>query len=119
MFQGLGNRINVPHNQCIRGTDTFRFIHYAIIFVHSQKEITYTTVVCEVIPHKMDPNFTCINIRGNIIYYPIDVGNPTGFLDLIKIIINSVLSHQHALFINFEIKNLHGDSHGAGRIFVN
>ena len=48
-------------------------------------------VVCEVKPHKEDPNRTRINVAGSQICYPRDVGTPTGSLNLVKLIINSVL----------------------------
>ena len=81
-----------PRNQHVRGTDTFKVIHYTDIPVDRRKEITYKKVVYEVHPHKEDPNFTRTNIGGNCIYYPGKVGTPTGSLELIKLIINSVVS---------------------------
>ena len=57
-----------------------------------RKEITYTSVVCEVRPQKDDPNRTRITIGGNPICYLIDVGTKTASLELFKLVINSVLS---------------------------
>ena len=58
-------------------------------------------------PHKAYPHCMCIAIEGNPICCPGDVGTPWGYLDLTKIIINSVLSQRHARFINFDIKNFY------------
>ena len=64
-------------------------------------------VVCEVKPHKEDPNRTRITVAGGQICYPGDVGTPTGSLDLIKLIINSVLSRRNACFVSFDFKNFY------------
>ena len=58
-------------------------------------------VVCEVKPHKEDPNLTCITVAGSQICYPGDVGTPTGSLDLVNLMINSVLSRRNARFVWF------------------
>ena len=57
-------------------------------------------VVCEVKIHKEDPNCTRITVAGSQICYPGDVGTPTGSLDLVKLIINSVLSRRNARFVS-------------------
>ena len=62
-------------------------------------------VVCEVKPHKEDPNRTRITVSGSQISYPGDVGIPTGSLDLVKLIINSVLSRRNARFVSFDLEN--------------
>ena len=64
-------------------------------------------VVCEVKPHKEDPNRTRIIIAGIQICYPGNVGVPTGSLDLVKLIINSVLSRRNARFVFFDLKNVY------------
>ena len=64
-------------------------------------------VVCEVKPHKEDPNRTRITVVGSQICYPGDVGTPTGSLDLVKLIINSVLSRRNARFVSFDLKNFY------------
>ena len=57
-----------------------------------RKNIFHTTVVCEVRPDKEDSNRTRITVAGNRVYYPGDVATPTGSLELVKLIINSVFS---------------------------
>ena len=64
-------------------------------------------VVCEVWPQKEDPNCTHITIFGGRICYPGDIGTPTGSLDMVKLIINSVLSPCNARFVCFDTKNLY------------
>ena len=64
-------------------------------------------VVCEVKPHKEDPNWTCITVTGSKICYPGDVGTPTVSLEIIKLIINSVLLRRNAHFVSFDLKNLY------------
>ena len=64
----------------------------------------YTQVVCKVPPPKYDPNRMQITIGGNMIIYPRDVATPTTFLELLKIIINSVPSFHGAKLACFDVK---------------
>ena len=57
--------------------------------------------------HKEDPNRTLITIGGNRICYPGDVDTPTGFLELVKLIINSVLSRSLSSFVAFDVSNFY------------
>ena len=61
-------------------------------------------MVCEVRPQKDDPNRTRITIGGSRIIYPGDVATKTASLELVKLIINSVLSRHGAKFACFDIK---------------
>ena len=90
LCQGVGKGTDGTHNQCVRGADTFKVIFYADIPLDRRKEITYTKVVFKVHPHKADPHRTHITINGKCICYPGDFGTPTGSLELIKMIINSI-----------------------------
>ena len=67
--EGTGKRVE--------GADTFFVIHYHDIPADRRKEITYTSVVCEVCPQTEYPNRTQITIGGNRICYPGNVGTPT------------------------------------------
>ena len=62
-------------------------------------------VVCEVRPQKEYTNHTRITVSGSRICYTGDIGMPTGSLDLIKLMINSVLSRRKARFVCFDAKN--------------
>ena len=63
--------------------------------------------MCEVREQKEDPNRTRITIGGNCICYHGDVSTPTAGLDLVKLIINSVLSRRNAKFACFDIANFY------------
>ena len=69
--------------------------------------MTYTNVVYEVRPQKVDPHHTRIIIGVKRFCYPSDVGTPIGSLKLIKLIINRVVSRWNARFIIFDIKNFY------------
>ena len=86
------------------GTETFKVIKYKDIPQDRRKEVCHTKVVCEVLPHKEDPDRTRITIGGNRIIYPGDVVTPTASLELIKLILNSVLSRPGAKFACFDVK---------------
>ena len=93
LLQGVGKLTDIEV-QRIEVMDTFFIVNYKNTPHNQRKEITYTSVVCTVRPEKEDPNRTRINIGGNHICYPGDVGTPMASLDLFKIIINSVLSQR-------------------------
>ena len=63
--------------------------------------------MCEVRPGKDDPNRTRIFVNGGNIYNAGDVVTPTGSLELVKLIINSVLSRPGAKFACFDVKNFY------------
>ena len=96
-----------PIQQRVEGTNTFRLIKFAGIPQDWRHEICHSMVLCEVKPHKEDPNRTRITVAGSQICYPGDVGTPTGSLDLVKLIINSVLSCRNARFVSFYLKKLY------------
>lgn len=110
LCQGVGESPMNPMMQRVKGTDTFRVIKYEDIPRDRRKEIRHTTVVCEVRPDKDDPNRTRITVAGNRIYYPGDVATPTGSLDLVKLMINSVLSRTGARMACFDVKNFYLDT---------
>ena len=68
--------------------------------------MTYTSVVCKVEPHKAEPDSTRMTIDGNRIYYPGDVGTNTASLELVKFVLNSVLSRPDARLTSFDIEQL-------------
>jgi hypothetical protein len=76
--------------------------------VERRREITYSKVVCKVQPEKGDAtNRTRITIGGNNIAYPGNVGTPTGSIELIKLLINSVLSQPNACFATMDLKDFY------------
>jgi hypothetical protein len=48
-----------------------------------------------------------ITIDGNNIAYPGDAGTPTGLIELVKLLINSVLSLSNARFTTMDLKNFY------------
>ena len=99
LCQGIGKGSKIPKNQRVEGTNTFRIIKFEDIPQDRGKEIFHSMVVCEVKPHKEDPNPTRITTTSSQICYPGDVGTPTGSLNLVKLIINSVLLRRNARFV--------------------
>eukprot|EP00804_Cyclotella_cryptica_P016130 CCRYP_004246-RA/>CCRYP_004246-RA protein AED:0.35 eAED:0.35 QI:0/0/0/0.75/1/1/4/0/1339 len=106
LCQGVGTNDSGTH-QRVQGTDTFYVIDYDDIPSNRRSEITYSKVVCKVRPEKSDPDRTRITIGGNCICYPGDVGTRTAPLELVKLMINSVLSRHNAKFCTFDISNFY------------
>ena len=98
-----------PHNgKCVKGTNTLFPIQHDKIPVDRQKEIIYSKVVCKARLKKGNAvNRTRITIGGNNIAYPGDAGTPTGSLELVKLLINSVLSQRNACFVTFDLKGFY------------
>ncbi len=67
-------------------------------------------VVCEVGPEKDDPDCTCITIGSNRICFLGDVGTNTASLELVKLLLNSVLSCPGAHFSSIDLKNFYLDT---------
>ena len=91
----------------VTGTDTFHVIDFEDIPKDRLKEVCYSNVVCKVRPEKEDPNRTRITIAGTRVCYPGDVGTKTAPLELVKLMINSVLSRKGAKFCTFDISNFY------------
>ena len=104
LYQGIGKGTNGPRKQRIPGTEIFKVIRYQDIPQDRRKEVCHTKVVCEVRPQKEDPDITRITIGGNRIIYLGDVGTPTVSLELIKLILNSILSRPGAKFACFDVR---------------
>jgi hypothetical protein len=108
LCQGIGSGAT-KSAQRVAGTNTFFIIDYQAIPAHKRKEICHTMVVCEVRPEKDDPDRTRITIGGNRICYPGDVGTNTASLELVKLLLNSVLSRKDARFSTIDLKNFYLD----------
>ncbi len=93
----------------MEGTNTFFRINYDDIPVAKWKEICHTLVVCKAQPEKDDPNCTCITIGGSRICYPGNVRTNTASLELVKLLLNSVLSRKGARFSSINLKNFYLD----------
>ena len=93
-----------PHAKSI---NTFIVIEYDIISLDRREKVTYTKVICEIKLQKDDPNHNHITINGKRICYPVNVGTPTGSLDLEKLIFNSFISRCNACFARSDTGNLY------------
>ena len=107
LCQGIGKHPSNPTQQRVVGTDSFRTIYYQDIPHDRRADVTYPRVVCEVRPQKEDMNRTHITIGGNRICYPGDTGTKTGLLELVKLVLNSVLSTRDGKFACFDLKNFY------------
>ena len=61
-------------------------------------------------PRKSDLNRTRITICGTNVQYPGDVGTTTASREILKLIINSVISRASAKFVAFDISNFYLDT---------
>jgi hypothetical protein len=106
LCQCIGTSPN--EGKCVKGTNTLFPIPYDKIPSDRRREITYSKVVCKVRPEKGDvANRTRITIGGNNIMYPGDLGTPTGSIELVKLLINSVLSQRNARLATMDLKNFY------------
>jgi hypothetical protein len=103
---GMGNRAS---SKQVAGTNTFHLIPYSDIPHHKHKEIIYTKMVCEILEGKDDKNCTRITVGGNLIFYPGNMGTSPALLELIKLMLNSVISCKGAQFLTTDIKNFYLD----------
>jgi len=110
LCQGVGEGTAGPKKQRVAGTGTFRVINYDDIPQAKRSDICHTRVVCEYRADKDDPNRTRITLAGGHICVPYDVSTPTGSLELVKLMINSVLSRENARFAAFDVKNFYLDT---------
>ena len=107
LCQGIGDGTKGPRSQRVAGTDTFRVMDYNDIPRDRRKGIADVKVVCEVRPQKADPNRVRITVAGYNIAFPGDVGTPTASLDLVKLMVNSVLSRPGAKFVCLDAANFY------------
>jgi hypothetical protein len=108
LCQGVGTGDKAGGKR-VAGTNTFHLIAYADIPHQKRKQIIYTKVVCEVREGKDDENCTRITVGGNLICYPGNAGTNTALLELIKLMLNSVISRKGARFACIEIKKIYLD----------
>ena len=107
LCQGVGRGTKGSNGQRVAGTDTFPVIRSDDIPHDRQKEIAHVKVVCEVRQPKTDPNRTRITVAGNHTCYPGDGGTPTASLDIVKLMLNIVLSRPGARFVCFNDTNFY------------
>ena len=105
--QGISVDPTDPAKQRVKGTNTLHAIRYDNITLDRRKGISFSKFICTFCPEKSDPKITYITIAGQDIKYPGDFGTKTASLDLLKLLLNSVLSRKCAKFVTFDIKNFY------------
>ena len=105
LFLGIG--INEDGQHRIKGTNIFLVIHFQDIPKMKINEVCCTSVLFQERPGKSDQSRTCTTICGTNVQYPGDVGMKTSSLELLKIIINSVISIAGAKFAVFDMSNFY------------
>ena len=91
----------------VEGTNTFRFIKYENIPNDRKKDCTYARICCNYRPEKEDPYRVRITVGGDRINYPFDVGTPTADMQLVKLLLNSIISTPNAKFMSLDISNFY------------
>jgi hypothetical protein len=104
LCQGIGTGPS-PNSKQVAGTNTFFLIDYHDIPCHERKEICHTMVICKVRPEKDDPDCTRITIGGNGMCFLGNMGTNTASLELVKLLLNSVLSCPGARFSSIDLKS--------------
>ena len=110
LCQGIGKETMEPKKERVKGTGAFKVTSFNDIPFVKQKDFCHTRVVCEYRPEKDDHNRTRIAITGGHILVTFDVSTPTGSLELVKLMINSLLSRPKALIYAFDVKNFYLDN---------
>jgi hypothetical protein len=106
LCQGIGTGPN--KGKRVKGINTLFPIAYDKIPADRRRKITYSNVICKVQPEKGDDtDHMRITIGGNNIVYPGDVGTPTGSIEIVKLLINSVLSQRNARLATMDLKNFY------------
>jgi hypothetical protein len=106
LCQGIST--SPSEGKCTKGTNTLFPIPYDKILSNCHRETTYSKVVCKVRPEKGDDaDRMRITIGGNNIAYPGDVGTPTGSIELVELLVNSVLSLRNARLATMDLKNFY------------
>jgi hypothetical protein len=96
---GVGN--------CIKETNTIKFIHKREVPKSRFKDVTYGQFVCTERSEKVEPNQTHFTVRGDQINYPGEVATPTADLLVAKILFNSTISMPGARFMTMDISNFY------------
>lgn len=91
----------------VKGTDTIFFIHERDVPEERRRDTTYVQVVCDVHPHKENPNRVRITAGGDRINYTWEYSTPTANLTTVKLLLNSVISTKGAKFFTMDIKDFY------------
>ena len=89
----------------VKGSNCIKFIHRHQ--VPQGRNVTYTRLVVDYRPGKLDPNRTRVTVGGNLLTYEGELYTKTTNLIAIKILLDSVLSTKDARFMTIDIKNFY------------
>jgi hypothetical protein len=99
-----------PNTKWVADINTFFPIDFHDIPFQKRMEICHTMVVCEVRPEKDDPDCTRITISSNHICFPGDMGTNIASLEVVKLLLNSILSCPGTHFSFIDLKNFYLDT---------
>ena len=91
----------------MKGIKTFFFIPKYKVFNKKIKDVTYAHVACTIRKMKEVKHRTQIIVKGNIIKYKGDTRLPTTYLEIVKMLFNSILSGRKAKFMTINIANFY------------
>ena len=88
-------------------TETIKFVLMSEIPKDRLKDQTYARIVADERPEKPEPDRIRVTMGGDRINYPGDCGTPTADLLTVKLLLNSVISTEHAKFMTIDIKDFY------------
>jgi hypothetical protein len=89
----------------MKGTDTIEFIFTAE--VPRYRTITYSRLVCNILPQKAEQHRVRLAIEGNHIDYPIETATKNADLTTSKCVWNSIISTNGAMYRCDDVKNVY------------
>ncbi len=96
LFQGIRD---------LQGTNTCFFIQK--LQVPTNKQPTYSRIVCNVCPQKKEQNYTHLTVGGDGIDYPGNKSIPTADLTTAKLLINLTISTPGVIFLDINLANFY------------
>ena len=96
LFQGIRD---------IEGTNTCFFIHKNE--VPKGIKVTYSRIVCDIIPHKNETHRVLLTVGGDKLSYYDPFSNPTADLITAQLHWNSVLSTPYVKYLTVDVKNFY------------
>ena len=88
-------------------TETIKFVLLSEIPRDRLKDQTYARIVADERPEKPEPDRIRVTMGGDRINYPGDCGTPTADLLTVKLLLNSIISTEHAKFMTIDIKDFY------------
>jgi hypothetical protein len=106
LCQGISTGPN--NGKQVKGTNILFHIQNNHIPDGRLRKITSSKVVCKVQPKKGNiTNQTHSTIGGNNIAYPRDIRTPTGSIELVKLLINSIVFQHNVCLATMDLKDFY------------